>query len=173
MPILKFSEFSKLIQTQTQSCLIGLDVGTKIVGASITDSSYKIAAPLATLKRYYENETLFSKQLIPLYKQNKACGLVVGWPISETNKITKQCQDILTCVNHLWMFSQMDIPVYLMDERYTTNMAYEIYNETTTKKTKKIKYKDKLSAILILQSFCDKYNHIDNYGDLFNHIQNS
>ena len=169
MPILNGTEFAKVIKQAKQSCLMGLDVGTKKVGVAVSDAAYQIAAPLTTLDRHYEEEELFVKRFIPLYKENEACGLVVGWPLSVNNQISKQCQDILTCVHHIWSISKMDIPVLLMDERYSTNYAESILTENNMKRRKVRKYKDQLSAVIILQSYLDQYNNIDVIGDIFNY----
>lgn len=63
----------------------------------------------------------------------------------------------------------MDIPVLLMDERYSTNYAESILTENNMKRRKVRKYKDQLSAVIILQSYLDQYNNIDVLGDIFNY----
>lgn len=63
----------------------------------------------------------------------------------------------------------MDIPVLLMDERYSTNYAESILTENNMKRRKVRKYKDQLSAVIILQSYLDQYNNIDVIGDIFNY----
>lgn len=63
----------------------------------------------------------------------------------------------------------MDIPVLLMDERYSTNYAESILTESNMKRRKVRKYKDQLSAVIILQSYLDQYNNIDVIGDIFNY----
>ena len=63
----------------------------------------------------------------------------------------------------------MDIPVLLMDERYSTNYAESILTENNMKRRKVRKYKDQLSAVIILQSYLDQYNNIDVIGDILHY----
>lgn len=70
------SDFNDLLQPKHP--LIGLDLGTKTIGVSISDLLLKVANPLLTLKRkklYLDLEVILS-----IISERSACGIVIGLP---------------------------------------------------------------------------------------------
>ena len=60
--------------------LLGLDLGSKTIGVSISDLNHTIASPFTTIKRQKLNQDL--NQLIKIIKTECVCLLIIGLPIN-------------------------------------------------------------------------------------------
>ncbi|HUD07234.1 MAG TPA: Holliday junction resolvase RuvX [Candidatus Saccharimonadales bacterium] len=99
--------------------IIALDVGEKRVGIAKASSEAKLARPIKTLNR---SDTFF-KELRALIEDEGASFLVIGLPQGLSGQDTDQ-----TAKTHLFISeleSQIDLPVYLEDESYSSVRAEE------------------------------------------------
>ena len=150
MTICKPSALKTAIGPDT--CLLGLDVGTKKIGVAVSDPSLTIASPLTVVER-----TKFSADAVVLFDlvdQNKAGGLVVGLPLEMDGNEGRQAQSVRTFVDNL--LNLRDLPVAFWDERLSTVAVERAMVETADlSRKKRAKVVDRAAAAYILQGVLD------------------
>jgi putative Holliday junction resolvase len=132
--------------------IIGIDYGKKRVGLAVTDSLQIIASPLKTVAaREFDN-------FVSEYLKSEAVdAFVIGYPVQMNNKPSNSVKYIDPVIRNLKK-KFPEKPVYLIDERFTSHIAFKAMIEGGVKKMERRDKSmvDKISASLILQSFLDK-----------------
>ena len=133
---------------------LGLDLGTRILGLSISDETKTIASTLKTIK-YNEND--FDYLLVELSKiinEFKVSKLVLGLPKNMNNTLGYRCEETLEFKKLIE--NRFNIEVVLQDERLTTVEATNYMLEADISRKKRKKKIDSLAANIILQTYLDK-----------------
>lgn len=132
--------------------LIGIDYGRKRIGLAVTDPLGIFASPLATVSP--EN---FNNFISEFMKAEAIDGFVIGYPVKMNNEPSESVKYVDPFIKKLKK-SFPDKPVHLVDERFTSQMAFRtMIDGGVTKKGRQDKAMvDKISASIILQSFLDK-----------------
>jgi putative Holliday junction resolvase len=125
---------------------VGLDVGIKWTGIAISDS-LGIISPKKTVKTEHLTE-----ELKELNKEYGFEGMVLGFPLTTKGKIGQRAKYVQGVKEKLE--KELNIPIKLQDERFTTKEATEIASQLG--KTKDKKLIDKISASIILKDFLDE-----------------
>jgi len=131
--------------------LIGIDYGTKRTGLALTDPLQIIASP---------HKTVDTEQIVDyletLVNQDKVDGFVLGWPTDLQGNETHSSKPVLEFRNRL-RNKFPDIPVYEVDEKFTSKMAVRVMIEGGMKKKDRQNKGniDKISASIILQSYLE------------------
>jgi putative Holliday junction resolvase len=132
--------------------IVAIDYGSKRVGVAVTDPLKIIATPL---------DTIHSKDIIAFlkkYDQKENIELfVLGLPKKLDNSDTNNTQLVLNFEKSLQK-SFPDKKIYLIDERFTSKMALQtMISGGMKKKERQDKSNvDKISAVIILQSFLEQ-----------------
>ncbi len=130
--------------------IVGLDLGTKTLGVSITDKTKSLVSPLKVIhfsKEDYEDAYLKLKDLLKDYEVEL---LVLGLPKNMDGTIGFAGERSL---NFQKLLESKGYMVVLEDERLTTKLAENIIHENT-QNVKETKSKiDSLAASLILESY--------------------
>ncbi len=127
--------------------ILALDYGNKRIGVAYSDPSGISITPIETIQN---DEKVFDK-LKRLVKELNIGEIVIGLPLTlrgeegEQAKITKEFGEKLK------EFIP-EVKINYIDERFTTSLAQKHLLETT-KKTKRKKKLDSLSATYILQTY--------------------
>lgn len=132
---------------------IGLDLGSKTLGVSISDKLGIIATPLKTI--YYENEDLNNllDELKNIINEKDLNGIVLGLPKNMNNTLGDSAQ---RSINFKELLEKtFNIDVVLQDERMSTVEAHNIMLEGDLSRKKRMKKVDALAANIILQRFLD------------------
>lgn len=133
---------------------LGLDLGTKTLGLSISDQTGTIASSLKTIS--FENEDYDS--LLPILKQiieeYDIKELVLGLPKNMNNTIGERAEKTLAFQKKIESF--LNMKVSLMDERLSTVSATNYLLEANMSRKKRKTKVDKIAANIILQSYLDK-----------------
>ncbi len=132
---------------------IGLDLGSKTLGVSISDKLGIIATPLKTI--YYENEDLNNllDELKNIINEKDVNGIVLGLPKNMNNTLGDSAQ---RSINFKELLEKtFNIDVVLQDERMSTVEAHNIMLEGDLSRKKRMKKVDALAANIILQRFLD------------------
>lgn len=132
---------------------LGLDLGTKTLGLSISDKTGLIATSL-TILRHDNDFDLLIKELSDIIKEKEVEALVLGLPKNMNNTLGEKAEICMSFKERLE--SEFKLPVYLEDERLTTRVATNILLEADVSRKKRKKVIDKMAANVILQSFLDK-----------------
>jgi len=132
--------------------LIGIDYGNKRVGLAVTDPLMIFASPLKTV-----SPGDFDNFIYDYMKSETIDAFVVGYPVQMNNNPSGSVKYLDPFIRKLKKCFP-DIPVHLIDERFTSKMAFRTMIEGgVTKKGRSDKSMvDKISASIILQSFLDK-----------------
>ena len=135
--------------------IVALDIGRKRTGIAMTDPLRIIASPLETISTHkvidYLTE-LFLKENIDI--------LVVGYPRQMNNTPSEAVSYIKPVINSIKKrFPEM--PIELVDERFTSKMALQaMIDGGMKKKDRQVKSNvDKISAAIILQSYMEQLNY--------------
>ena len=136
--------------------IIGIDYGRKRVGLAVSDPLGIFATPLdctsgAKIIDYLK--TYISKEAVKLF--------VVGYPKNLDGTDSENLKFVEAFLKNLRK-TFPDIQVVLEDERFTTTLAYRAMIDGGMKKSeRRIKGNaDKISAVLILQSYLDRQANI-------------
>ena len=132
---------------------LGLDLGTKTLGLSISDALGMIATSYKVL-RHEEDYDYLITLLKEEIENNHIDELVLGFPKNMDNSIGERGTIALEFKQKLE--DNFHLPVHMQDERLTTVQAERmlITNDTSRKKRKKVI--DSLAATIILQSYLDR-----------------
>lgn len=124
---------------------LGIDYGEKKTGLAIGDDESNIASPLEVVAGGVETYAVV-RQLIG---QEGIDAIVVGLPLSAGAHSSDQLDKTKLFIERLE--ERLDVPVYDIDERYTSAESRRIQAETGTDAAE-----DALAAMLILQAFLDE-----------------
>ena len=132
--------------------IIGIDYGRKRVGVAVSDPLGIFASPLdcvsgAKIIEYLKNYA--GKETVKLF--------VVGYPKNLDNTPSENLKFVDAFLKNLRK-AFPDTPVELEDERFTTTIAHRAMIEGGMKKSDRREKgnADKISAVLILQSYLDR-----------------
>ena len=132
---------------------IGLDLGSKTLGISISDSTGLIATSYKTIRHNEEYDKLII-EIENIVKSEHIEAIVLGLPKNMDNTIGIKGKLSISFKEKLE--SKLKLPVYLEDERLTTCQAEAVLIKNDTSRKKRKKVIDSLAATIILQSFLDK-----------------
>ncbi len=132
---------------------LGLDLGTKTLGVSITDKTGLFVKPLTVIKFDFEDYDKALKEVLKIINDNNISLVILGLPKNMDGTIGFAGNRSL---NFKKMLEDSNIKVELIDERLTTKMAEEIIhiNLENVKNTKnKI---DAIAASIILETYLER-----------------
>lgn len=134
---------------------MAIDYGKKRTGVAVTDPLQMIANGLETVATHE-----LEKFLVSYFQKEKVDLVAMGYP----KQMNNQPSENVTRINHfLNRFKKVfpNVPVELVDERFTSQIAFQAMIDGGVKKEKR-KDKglvDKVSASLILQSYLEQRNN--------------
>ncbi len=133
---------------------LGLDLGSKSLGISISDRTNTIASIYKTIF-FKENEY---DSLIPelnnIVKNENITVIVLGLPKNMNNTIGSRAEITLEFKKKLE--DNIDVKVELIDERLTSVISNDVLISANVSRKKRKKKVDGMAALLILQSYIDR-----------------
>ena len=133
---------------------LGLDLGTRTLGLSLSDTTCTIASTLKTIRF---NEGDYDSLLIELediIKEYNISKMILGYPKNMNNTIGERCLTTLEFKDKL--INKFNIEVILQDERLTTVEATNYMLEADISRKKRKHKVDALAANIILQTYLDR-----------------
>jgi putative Holliday junction resolvase len=130
--------------------LMGLDVGTKTIGAAYCDSGWTIATPAELIKR-----TKFSADLERLkaaVAAQRVAGFVVGLPLNLDGSESPRTQSTRAFARNL---EPLGLPILLWDERWSTQAVTRTLIDADASRARRAELVDKMAAAYILQGAID------------------
>jgi putative Holliday junction resolvase len=129
--------------------IMAIDYGRKRVGIAVTDELQIIASGLTTVPAH--EIMVFLRSYM---KQEKVDTIVVGEPRQMNNQPSESLQYIIPFVQRLKK-EFPEIPVEMVDERFTSKMAFQTMIDGGLKKKDRQNKElvDNISAAIILQSY--------------------
>lgn len=133
---------------------LGLDLGTKSLGISISDSTKTFASALKTI-RFNENDySLIFDELKEIIDEYQISKIVLGFPKNMNNSIGPRCEATIEFQKKL--IEIFNIEVVLQDERLSTVEATNYMLQANVSRNKRKKKIDSLAANIILQTYLDR-----------------
>ncbi len=133
------------------SRIVAIDYGRKRTGIAVTDPMQIIANGLATVPTHQ-----LESFLLNYMRQEKVERIVVGHPKQMNNEDSESMKYIVPFLNRLKKLLP-DVPVELVDERFTSVLAHQAMLAGGLKKKDRQNKAlvDEISATIILQSYLE------------------
>ena len=133
---------------------LGLDLGSKTLGVSISDRTNTIASIYKTIFFKEDDYDSLIPEIKNIVKEEDISVIVLGFPKNMNNTIGKRAEITLDFKKKLE--DNIDIKVELMDERLTSVISNDVLISANVSRKKRKKKVDGMAALLILQSYIDK-----------------
>ena len=143
------------VQLDNKSRLLGVDMGTKRVGVSISDENRKIATPLTTID--YKNIEYLGNEIQKIVKDSGIDAIIFGNPLNMDGTKGSATQSIKDKMKLL--SDKIDLPMFLWDERLSSVGAFNLSSQLDINVSKRVKNIDKNAATFILQGVLDYLNN--------------
>ena len=151
--MITLEEFKK---NHSDKCrLIGLDLGSKRIGVSICDEKQLIATPHKTINKNTLAELI--SELKAIIDENNIKGIIIGNPLNMDGSSGRSAQSVKDISNNIK--KNIDVPVFLWDERLSTVGAFNLSSQLNVNVTKREKKIDENAATFILQGAIDFLNN--------------
>ena len=147
--MITIDEFKNKITKKSR--LLGLDLGSKRIGVSISDEKRLIATPLKTINILNQSNFIF--ELNKIINENGIEGIIVGDPLNMDGTSGKSSQSVKDKI--ISISKEIHIPICLWDERLSTVGAFNLSSQLDVNISKKVKNIDKNAAAFILQGAID------------------
>ena len=134
---------------------LGLDLGSKTLGLSISDKTSLIATSLEVV-RYTSYEELFNK-LDEIVNNRHVDAFVLGNPLNLDGSLSTRSE--ITLEFKTLLEERYKKQVVMQDERLSTVEAERMLISNDTKRKNRKKVIDKIAATIILQGYLDRINH--------------
>jgi putative Holliday junction resolvase len=138
--------------------ILGIDYGKKRIGLAVTDPLQIFSSPLKTV-----SPKNFEDFVDEYLRTEEIDAFVIGYPVQMNNKPSESVKYIDPFIEKLRK-TFPGKPVYLVDERFTSRIAFKTMIDGGVKKKNRQDKSlvDKISASIILQSFLDKKSNEKN-----------
>ena len=150
---MEITELKKILNTKSR--LIGVDMGTKKVGISISDENRKIATALKTVD--YTDIGHLINEINLIIKENNIKAIIFGNPINMDGSEGTSSQSVKDKIKLIG--KKINLPMILWDERLSTIGAFNLSSQLDINVSKRVKNIDKNAAAFILQGVLD---YLDN-----------
>ena len=137
--------------------LIGIDVGSKTLGLSLSDVTRSIASGLVTLRR--SRFAADARRLLELAAEHQAGGFVIGLPLNLDGSAGPRVQATRAFARNLAKLTSL--PILLWDERLSTAAAERMLLEADATRKRRAEVIDKVAATLILQGALDRIRTLE------------
>ena len=131
--------------------ILGMDLGEKRIGLSLSDPLGITAQGLKTIKRTDLETDL--QQLKEIIEEKKVKKIVVGLARNMDGTLGPQAEKVKQFI--AFLIQEISMEVVYWDERLTTIAAERVLIGGGVSRKKRKKFIDKLAAVIILQSFLD------------------
>ena len=151
--MMEITELKKILNTKSR--LIGVDMGAKKVGISISDENMKIATALKTVD--YTDIGHLTNEINIIIKENNIKAIIFGNPINMDGTEGTSSQSVKDKIKLIG--KKINLPMILWDERLSTIGAFNLSSQLDINVSKRVKNIDKNAAAFILQGVLD---YLDN-----------
>jgi putative holliday junction resolvase len=130
--------------------LLGLDAGTKTIGAALCDSLWTIASPAALIHRIKFGAD--KAALARLIEAERVKGIVIGLPLNLDGSDSPRTQSVRAFARNL---EPLGLPILLWDERWSTQAVTRTLLDADASRARRAELVDKMAAAYILQGAVD------------------
>ena len=133
---------------------LGLDLGTRTLGVSVSDFTNTIASPVKTIRFTSEDYESLIPELKQIVEEKKITDFVLGLPKNMDNSLGFAAERSMKFADILK--KEFTLPVHMIDERLTTVEAEKILISTDKSRKKRKKVIDNVASSLILETYLRK-----------------
>ena len=133
---------------------LGLDLGSKTLGISISDMTNCIASVYKTIFFKDEDYNSLIEPLREIIEKEDVGTIVLGLPKNMNNSLGPRA--MITLDFKEMLENIFSIPVIMEDERLTSVISNNILISANVSRNKRKKKVDGMAAVIILQSYLDK-----------------
>jgi putative holliday junction resolvase len=131
--------------------VLGLDVGERKIGLSLSDPTLSIAQSFKLhMRGSLESDLQALKRIV---EEQDVGSIVVGLPRNLDGTIGRRARETMVFAEALK--EALAVPVVLWDERFSTNEAHRIFDMAQMTQRKRKPYLDMMAAQIILQGYLD------------------
>jgi putative holliday junction resolvase len=134
--------------------ILGLDLGTKTLGVSMSDTTMTVASTFKTIRFENENYESLLKEIKDITDEYKINTIVLGFPKNMNNTVGPRGESALSFKNLLE--EKLSLEVIMQDERLSTKEATSYMIKADMSRKKRKEKIDSLAANIILQSYLDR-----------------
>jgi putative holliday junction resolvase len=131
--------------------ILGLDFGTRRIGAAVSDPGRTIAFPLEQHERRGPDGD--ARHYAALVKEHDIDRIVVGLPLHTSGREGQLASAARTFGD--WLATVTERPVFYFDERFTSIEAEHRLIDAGLTRQKRKALRDKLAAQIMLQTYLD------------------
>jgi putative Holliday junction resolvase len=132
--------------------LMGLDLGTKTIGLSLSDVERTLASPLETIQR--KKFTDDARRLLELARKYEVAAFVIGLPLNMDGSEGPRAQATRAFVRSM---AKLDArPFVFWDERLSTAAVTRSLIEQDASRARRAEVVDRMAAAYILQGALDR-----------------
>lgn len=135
--------------------ILGLDLGSKTLGVSVSDALGMIARPVETIRFESDDYDAAFEQVQAYIKEFQVKTAVLGLPKHMNGDVGIRGEISLMFKEKL---ETLGLSVVLWDERLTTVAAEKILISADVSRKKRKKIIDQMAAVQILQSYLESKN---------------
>jgi len=139
------------VQLDNKSRLLGIDMGSKRIGISISDENRNIATPYETIQ--FTNLNNLISRIKEIILENNIKGIVVGLPLNMNGTEGPSAQSVKDKIKSI--SKELNTSIVLWDERLSTVGSFNISSQLDINVSKRVKNIDQNSAAFILQGVLD------------------
>ncbi len=136
--------------------LLGLDVGTKTIGISISDATRMIANPKFIIAR--KSNLKDFEQIKIIIAENKISAIVIGIPLDDDDleiANATMCKFIRKFAEEFDKYFDNKLRIIFFNERLSSFMARNEMKKINKKQSKE----DAVASAIMLQHFCDEFTN--------------
>lgn len=133
---------------------LGLDLGTRTLGISMSDITHTIASTYKTIRFEDSNYDILLPQIKEIVEEFNVSKIILGLPKNMNNSMGFRAEETISFQQKLEEY--LKIEVILQDERLSTREATSYLLEADISRRKRKQKVDSIAANIILQTYLDK-----------------
>jgi putative Holliday junction resolvase len=141
--------------------ILALDVGKRRIGVAVSDELGITAQGLATIQRI--NQGVDFAVMSRLAAEKNVSLILIGNPINMNGTEGRQAEWVRQFAEGLG--ARSGVAVKLWDERLTSVEAGRVLRQSGVSIEKRARAVDRLSAVILLQSYMDSLSHTAEWGE--------
>jgi len=134
--------------------ILGLDLGSRTLGIAVSDPLAIIAQGVENFRFKDESYEVALSKVGDMLEKYSCEKVVLGLPLHMNGDLGEKAE---LAINFKKMIeNEYNVKVFLIDERWTTKQATRSLLEADLSRNKRKSVIDKMSAVVILQTFLDQ-----------------
>ena len=157
-PLVPIEDLPPLLSREAR--LLGLDVGTKTIGMSLSDVTRSVATPYHTVRRTKFTED--AKAIEAAIEEHDVGAVVIGLPLNLDGSEGPRAQSTKAFARNL--AARIAVPILFWDERLSTAAVERHLIEADASRKRRAEVIDRMAAAYILQGALDRLKRLGEIG---------